>query len=89
MKYTENEYLDYDAFQGDETDVSMKTVKLVKARKNHRCFTFPGETPHDIQKGDTYRYEKALIDSDYWGEYRMCLHCCDRWLDELNGVEDD
>ena len=42
-----------------------------------------------IKPGERYRHERALIDGDFWGNYRMCLTCCDKWLDEHNGAADE
>ncbi len=25
--------------------------------------------------------ERALVDGSFWGEYRMCLPCLDRYID--------
>lgn len=83
MKYTEEDYLSLDPFQGDEAELSCRTVKMKKARKKHKCYSLTGNQDHFIEKGETYRYEKALVDRSFFGEYRMCLKCLDKWLDDL------
>lgn len=89
MKYTEEDYLSLDPFQGDEAELSCCTVKIKKARKQHKCYSLTGSQDHFIEKGETYRYEKALVDRSFFGEYRMCLKCLDEWLDDLYSEEVD
>lgn len=85
MKYTEKDYINFDPFAGDDGEVTLSKVKIVKARKEHNCFYGLGSfgNGHKIQKGDTYRYQKALIDGDFFGEYRLCLTCMNKYLDEM------
>jgi hypothetical protein len=42
-----------------------------------------------LKPGDRYRYEQALIDSDYWGRYRVCLPCIDKFLRDFRGEDDE
>lgn len=91
-KHTDAEYIDHDQFQGDEAEITCRTVSLRTARKEHPCFGGLGQygDGHTIKPGDRYRDEKALVDGDFWGRYRICLTCLDKQIDELNGdVEDD
>lgn len=77
---TDQERLTHDPFFGDEGKVSCRTVKLVKARRPHDCWYGLALGPaslHHIQAGERARFEKALIDGDYWGSYYMCLTCLD------------
>ena len=37
------EYLSYDPFYGDEADLTCRTLKIVKARKDHVCFSLDGK----------------------------------------------
>ena len=76
------EYLSYDPFYGDEADLTCRTLKVVKARKDHVCFSLDGKQDHNINKGDYYRYEKALVDGDFFGTYRLCLNCIDKFMKE-------
>jgi len=87
MEYTEQDYLDFDLFQGEEGELSLRTVKMVVARKTHKCFFGLGAYAdgHEIPKGGYHRYEKALVDGDFWGEYRVCTDCMDKYLSELDG----
>lgn len=77
------EYLAFDPCAGEEGDVSCRTVRLVVARREHPCFLGmrPFGDGHTIAKGEKYRYEKALVDRSFWGEYRVCLRCIDRWFE--------
>lgn len=79
-KYSIEEYIDNDPFQGDESELTCRNIEIRRARKPHKCFSLNGRQDHDIQPGQLYRYEKALVDGDFWGEYRICLHCMDKWL---------
>ena len=93
MKFSEDDYLRFDPCGGDDCQVSCRTVKLVVARNKHACFlgtTLYGDQ-HMINPGDRYRYEKALIDGDYWGRYRVCIPCMDKWFEEigLTSTEDE
>lgn len=87
--YSEQEYLDHDLFAGEEADITCRTVKLVKTRKAHPCFFGGGNGDgHSIAQGETARYEKALVDSDYWGSYYVCIPCMDREIADLRGDVD-
>lgn len=73
MSYTDADRLAFDPFCGDDADIKLRTVRMRTARKEHRCFGA----------------EALPNDDDFWGNYRMCLTCCDKWLDELNGAADE
>ena len=79
MISTDEDRLSFDLFQGEEATTEMRRVAIRTARKQHRCFLseMAGREPHDISPGERYRHEKALIDGDFWGEYRCCLACVD------------
>lgn len=88
-KYPDQFYIQYDPFEGDrDVDVKMRTVRIVKARKEHKCWMgmCSPEKPHTINVGDRCRYERALIDSEKWCGYYICLPCIDAWLKDV-GVE--
>lgn len=88
--YTDEQRLLYDPFDGDEGDISCRAVKIRTAKKEHPCFggASRGQDGHTIKPGERYRHEKALIDGSFWGNYRLCLTCCDKWLAEM-GIGDD
>ena len=87
LKFPDDDYIRFDPCEGDrDVDIRLREVKLVKARKEHVCFM--GADPrhgdqHTIKPGETYRYERALVDGDYWGKYRVCVPCMDKWLTEV------
>lgn len=86
MKFGESDYLAYDPYEGDEAEIRCRTVKLVKVRKAHACFM--GANPvggdgHLINPGDVARYEKALVDGDFWGRSYVCIPCMDSWLSDV------
>ncbi|ACC71076.1 hypothetical protein PPMP20_04365 [Paraburkholderia phymatum] len=92
MKHQESDYIHFDPWEGDESDIRCRTVKLVKVRKQHACFM--GAHPnhgdqHIIERGAVARVETALIDGDFWGRSYVCIPCMDKWLDEINGEDDD
>lgn len=91
MKYEQDEYLRWDPFEGDESDLQCRTVRIVKVRKDHICYTSqaPGEDQHVIHKGELARFERALIDRSFWGRYYTCIKCMDKFLTELFGEDDE
>ncbi|KRB73479.1 hypothetical protein ASE07_06400 [Noviherbaspirillum sp. Root189] len=90
MKHTEQEYVTFDPFFGDEAEITCRTVKLVKVRKSHACFFGAGSGDgHTIAPGDYARYEKALVDGSYWGRYYLCIPCLNREIAGMHGDDDD
>lgn len=85
LKFNESDYIKFDPCEGDDGQVSCRTVKLVTARKEHPCFlgAAPYGDKHLIQRGDVYRSERALVDGDYWGNYKVCVPCMDKWLTDI------
>lgn len=86
LAFQERDYLAYDPFgDGDrDVDIRMRTVRLVRARNEYPCFAGQADgLAHTIKPGDVYRSETALIDGDYWGKYRVCVACMDKWLTEI------
>ena len=88
MKRTDAEYLSVDLFQGDEADLTCRTVKLVTTRKEHACHSYIKE--HTIPTGSRARHERALVDGDFWGSYYSCLPCLDHHInDEFDNHDAD
>ncbi|WP_440030083.1 hypothetical protein [Chromobacterium amazonense] len=87
QKHSDADYLAFNPFDGDEADITLRTVRIRTARKQHLCFTLTGARDHNIEPGQKYRYERARIDGSFWGEYRICLPCIDKWINE--GEEED
>lgn len=85
LKHAEDDYLRFDPFEGDrDVDIRMRTVKLVRVRKPHRCQLGIGEgAGHDIAIGELARHERALVDGDFWGSYYVCIPCMDHFLDDI------
>lgn len=89
---TDEQRLEYDLFVGAEGEISCRTVKIRTAKKEHSCSGGAGayQDGHTIKPGERYRHEKALIDGDFWGQYRICFDCLDKEITELHGdIEDD
>ena len=84
---TDEERIAHDLFPGEEGSIAMRQVTIKTARKEHACFlSFAyGGQQHNIQPGERYRHEKALVDGDFWGEYKCCLNCVDREIRDLAG----
>lgn len=87
LTYSEKDYIDFDLFFGEEADITCRTVKLVNVRKLHPCFFGLNGDEHSIAPDDYARHEKALVDSDYWGSYYVCIPCLDREIADLRGGE--
>lgn len=82
----EQAYIAYDPFEGgDEAELTVRSVKVVKTRKPQSCMRPEGST-HIIPPGTIARYEKALVDGDYWGRYYTCAECMDRWLRAVGAI---
>lgn len=83
IKYTDEEYINYDPFFGDEADLKCVTTSIRKANKDYVCYGLSGEQKHLIHKGDRYRHEKAFVDDSFWGEYRICLKCMGKFIGDM------
>lgn len=79
-KYPLGAYIHYDLHGDckDSPDIRCHEIKIVKTRKEHKCFF---ADPHDIPVGQLVRYEKALVDGE-WGSVYVCLPCMDKYFDE-------
>lgn len=72
--------IEFSPFTDDgDASIALRKVRVRKARKQHTCDGFETE-PHPILPGEHYRHEQALIDSDYWGKYKLCMPCMHRYL---------
>lgn len=91
MAITDEDRLEYSIFQGEDGDIRLHTKHMRTAAKEHPCFGGLGShgDGHTIKKGDCYRHDRARVDGDFWGEYRICTRCLDKWIAELNGDEDE
>jgi hypothetical protein len=81
-KHPDATYVSVDPFFGDESELTCRNVTMRVARKTHRCFSLEGRQDHEINRGDRYRFESALVDGDFWGNYKICLPCMDRLIDD-------
>lgn len=92
MKFTHEDYLNEDWFQGDESEISCQTKKIVKTRKEHECWLSlaPGKTPHNIPVGSYAYFEKAFVDRSHWGKFYMCeKNCMNELLTEYYGEDEE
>lgn len=89
---SDDDYITFDPFFGGESELTCRSVKIRKARTNHECYgSIIGvhDKGHFIGAGEKYRYEKALVDGSFWGQYKICLKCMDRFISEMDGDEED
>ena len=78
--FSDDDYIRYDPFECDrDVDIRCKSVKLVKARKDHVCYGGYDNIPHNVKKGEKARNERAIVDGE-WRGYYMCIKCMDDWL---------
>ncbi|QBC44425.1 hypothetical protein [Iodobacter fluviatilis] len=89
MSRSDQEYIEFCIWQGEEGELSLQTVKIRTARKEHHCMSFSETNSHTITLGQRYRHERARVDGDFWGEWKICLSCMDKWINELEGEESD
>ncbi len=82
QKHPDLMYIDTDPFQGDESELTCRTVTIRTARKEHICFDIHGRSDHTIKPGERYRFERARVDGDFWGEYKICLKCMDKMISD-------
>ena len=88
-KHTDTEYISADPFFGDESELTCRTVAIRTARKSHTCFSIDGKQDHEIKPGERYRFEQARVDGSFWGQYKICLHCMDRLISDLQGEDEE
>lgn len=80
--YTDEEYIGSDPFFGDEAELTCRTVTIRTARRRHECFGLDGKHDHSIAPGQRYRYERARVDGSFWGDYKICLRCMDKFIED-------
>lgn len=89
----DRKYIDIDLFSDDrDINIRCQRVKIVKTRAEHKCCS-PLGGDHMIPKGETCRYEEALIDNDNWRRYWTCFECIDDyraplWDEDEESIED-
>lgn len=76
MKFTEQDYIQINIFEGDkDANIKYRKIKIVTVRKIHKCVM----CNKDIKPKEQARFEKAIVD-DMWGSYYCCLNCLDDFL---------
>ena len=85
MKYKPEDYSIADTgFYGlADEDIDHYQEKLVKCRKVYTCMNCENEIP----AGAYAIRETGFMDGSPVSAY-TCIDCMDRWLDEINGVEE-
>jgi hypothetical protein len=87
-KHSDEEYIGTDPFFGDEAERTCVNTTIRTARKAHVCYGLDGKGDHSIQPGERYRFERARIDGSFWGEYKICLRCMDKFIDDDHGDDE-
>lgn len=88
-RFTDAEYLNVDLFQGNDSELTCRSVKLVVTRKAHACHAFADSAPCAIAPGSRARHERARIDGSFWGSYYACLPCLKRTIAGDFDADDD
>lgn len=79
--HTDIDYIVNDPFAGDEAELTLRKVTIRTARKKHQCYGLTGNHDHFIFPGERYRHEKARIDNSFFGEFKICLSCMNKFID--------
>lgn len=79
MSHADADYLNVDLFQGDESELTCRTVKMVTTRKEHPCSAYIKDAC-TIPSGSRTRHERARVDGSFWGSYYACTACLDRTI---------
>jgi len=56
---------------------------IARNAKVQPCMSNSPDGRHAVPKGERMLVQKALVEG-HWGGYRLCLECCDKWLDEIS-----
>ena len=83
MKYNADLYLDNQIY-GEDPDFTLKSEKIVKCRKLHRC----GVCEKDIIKGELVICETGFQFGSPVSTY-TCIPCMENWMEEIGVVEKD
>lgn len=83
MKYSKEEYENAEIYAGEDDVLNYKS-KLVKTRKSHICVMCQKE----ITRNENALRESGFMDGAPVSCY-TCIPCLDKWLDEINEVEED
>ncbi|POS05300.1 hypothetical protein C3Y08_25085 [Burkholderia gladioli] len=90
MRATDDDYLRFDPFEGDEAAIACRRVRLVNVRKDRPCFIgLLNHAEHSIKAGERARAESALIDSSFWSRTYVCLPCMDKWIEDVSGTGEE
>ncbi len=78
-------YLTTDWNEGDrDVHIECHQQFIATNRKTHMCAGNGASQRHEVQKGERMLVQKAKVEG-HWGSYRLCLVCCDKWLDQVTG----
>lgn len=83
MKYPKGVYEKTDFYMVDE-EITNHKQKIVKTRKSHKCV----DCQEEIKERAYALYETGFMDGEPVSCY-TCIECCDKWLDEIEGGENE
>ena len=83
MKYSKEEYENAEIYAGEDEILNYKS-KIVKTRKTHIC----SPCQREIVQGENALRESGFMDNEPVSCY-TCIPCLDKWLDEINEVDED
>ena len=84
MKYTKEQYEEFDVSEGDDIDIRCRTTRLVKTKKPHKCCLDNGA--HIIPVESMAVRDSAIVDGE-WSTVYSCTDCIDKWYDECEMYE--
>lgn len=58
--------------------------RIVTNAKDQTCVGNGAKERHVVAKGERMLVQTARVEGR-WGGYRLCLECCDKWLDLVEG----
>lgn len=82
QKRDDQHYLHFDVFCGDDSEIRLRRISLVRTRKPHTCMWPTIGCRHEIQSGEKVWVESGIIDGAF-GRCYVCLECIDKFLDEV------
>jgi len=86
-KRADDAYTAYNWNDGDRgSDVVCHSQWIARNAKTQPCAGNGAGMGHEVEAGERMLVQKALVDGSWCG-YRLCLECCDKWLDELEGID--
>lgn len=88
-KRADDAYLREDWNAGDrDVHIACHRQWIATNAKTQTCVGNFAKQRHEVPKGERMLVQKALVEG-HWGGYRLCLRCCDEWLDGFDVRSDE